>query len=319
MVRFRCWSTLAILMAAVSRADAQVSEPHELTDGYYPAFCSSAAFPSPTFRLVIFREKKRESSVEVPLGFDLLNYSPDGSALYVLSKTKHDRSNTPSLHSACISRISLNPIQIGRPFCVPGLGAVFAFTTSADGQRMIVSGQIKDDHGARCGVFAIRLLDGATRQILSAEDKTACKTENSWISISMSPSADLAVAVRHNRLELLNFTQRTTTAIADGILRAAWSPDGNWIAAVRLRGGTQLISAANLQTKRTLADSLGEWSPDSRFLLGFKACFFPIAVNGVGTLTALDIATGKSITFANSRCKVTAPGTAGWVSMAANH
>jgi hypothetical protein len=86
-----------------------------------------------------------------------------------------------------------------------------------------------------------------------------------------------------------------------------------WIAALDVHGKTQLIDSVDFKRKRTLIESVVQWSPDSRYLLRIKPCSPPVAVNGVGTVQALDIATGKSLTIESSRCTVD-NGSTGWLS-----
>src|SRR5579872_5802520 len=145
--------------------------------------------------------------------------------------------------------------------------------------------------------------------ILAPDDCESYKFETSWTSLSLSPDTEQAVAVRRDRLELVRVADGTSRVIAQGILNAAWSPDGRWIAALDVHGRTELYDTSDFKRKRTLAESEVQWSPDSRYLLRIKSCLFPIAVNGVGTVQALDVATGKSVTIESSRCKVEAGST----------
>jgi len=294
-----------VLIAAATGAEVDTgrNQPNGLLVDYYPAFCRPAAYPSPSFGLVIFGEGKHQSSVEIPLRLEFLTYANDGRALYALSATKKP---------ICVYKIELNPVQIAQVGCPNGLATVFSFASSASGDRLLISGHFQQDGVARCGVFQIRLPEGTARQILRNEDCGAYRYEDSWKSLSMSPNTGQAVAVRRNRLELIDIGNGTSRTVADGILKAAWSPDGRWIAAVTTHERTELISTGDFRKKRTLAESEGQWSPDSRYLLRIKSCFFPIAVNGVGTVQALDIDTGKSVTVESSRCAVDFFST-GWV------
>jgi len=134
-----------------------------------------------------------------------------------------------------------------------------------------------------------------------------------WRRLRLSPSGRQAVAIRHDQLELIDIDTRTTRLIGDGFLKASWSPDGRWIAALNRHGKTVLMDTSDFKTRRTLAESEVEWSPDSRYLLRVKGCFFPIASNGVGTVQALDVNTGQTVTIESSKCKVDSTGV-GWVS-----
>ena len=123
---------------------------------------------------------------------------------------------------------------------------------------------------------------------------------------------DRAVAIRHDQLELIDLAKGTTRTIGDGFLKASWSPDGSRIAALKSHGETLVMNAGDFKKIRTLPESEVVWSPDSRYLLRVKRCFFPIASNGVGTVEALDATTAKSVSIESSRCKVDMTGV-GWV------
>jgi hypothetical protein len=300
------------LVAAIacSEVSAQHARPHGLLDDYYPAFCHPALYPSPSCRLVVFRENKRQASVVVPLRLELFAYAAEGGAIYSLSVLKPP---------ACLYRIELNPVGVMPLTCPPGLAAAFNFAVSRSGDRLLLSGQFRDGGGSRCGVFEIRLPGGtAARQVLDAEDCGSYKFGNSWRSLSLAPDGGRAVAVRRNELELIQVALGTSSKIAEGILKAAWSPDGRWIAALGVHGGTELIDTTDFRSRRALADSEVQWSPDSRYLLRIKKCLFPIATNGVGTVQALEVATGNSVTIESSRCAVEDDST-GWVSAAVAH
>jgi hypothetical protein len=132
-------------------------------------------------------------------------------------------------------------------------------------------------------------------------------------SLSLAPDSSEGVAVRGNRLQLFQINGTATRDIAEGIVKASWSPDGRWIAAIDAHGKTQLIDTTDFKKKRTLDESEVQWSPDSRYLLRIQPCSSPVAVNGAGTVQALDISTGKTTIVESSRCLVD-NGSTGWVS-----
>jgi dipeptidyl aminopeptidase/acylaminoacyl peptidase len=221
---------------------------------------------------------------------------------------------------ACLYKIAFNPVSAATVTCLPGLTAAFDLAVSTNEDLALVSGQFREGGGTRCGVFEIRLPGGEPRQVLAAPDCGSYRFENSWISLSLSPDASRAIAVRQDRrvgdiketLELVHLAAGTSSPVADGIVKAAWSPDGRWIAALNVHQKTELIDTSDFKIKRVLADSEVQWSPDSQYLLRIKTCFFPIASNGVGTVEALDVATGKSMTIGSSKCAVVSNST-GWV------
>jgi hypothetical protein len=305
------YGSMALLLMATGgfRLVGQRSQPHCLLHDYYPAFCRAAAYPSANFRLVIFPPARQQVSIEVPLRLELFAFAPNGTALYSLE------SAAKNAVSPCAQRVELSPVRITRLACLAGLGVAFSFAVSASEDRLLVSGRIMGATGARCGVFETRLPEAVTRQVL-AEACPSYDFGNSWGSLSLSPGADEAVAVRRGDLELIDVSGATTRVIAHGILEASWSPDGRWIAAHRARGGTELIDSRDPSKRRRLAESEARWSPDSRYLLRVKGCRFPAAVNGVGTVLAVDVETNKQVTIESSRCTVDS-GATGWVSRSA--
>jgi hypothetical protein len=303
-----CLAVLILLVTVCSRSGAQRTPPPRLLAGYFPWFCRPAVYPTPSCELVIFREDERRTSVNLPFLLEFLAYASNGTVLYALSASEKP---------ICVSRVELNPVRVTRLVCPVGLAVVFAFTVSSDQTRVLVSGQIKIDNAVRCGIIEMRLADGATKQVLDAGNCRAYNFEHSWTSLSLSPDSYQGIAVRGERLELFQASGGATRSIiANGIEKASWSPDGRWIAALDAHGRTQLIDASDLKIHRTLVGSEVEWSPDSRYLLRIKPCASPAAVNGVGTVQAVDIATGKSLTISSSRCSVD-NGSTGWLSRGA--
>jgi hypothetical protein len=276
-----------------------------LLGAYYPAYCRPAAFPSRNFELIVLGANNTRRSLNVPLRLDLLTYARDGMMLYALTREM----------PFCLNKIELNPVRVTAMACPRGLTSVFNFSTSTQGDRLLISGGIEENGHTRCGVFQVRLPEPTAQPILETESCGADAFAGSWGSLSISPGADYAVAVRRDRLELIDINNRSSRVLMDKVLKATWSPDGNWIAAVTARGPTALISTGDFKIKRTVAETEGQWSPDSRYLLRVKGCLFPMADNSVGTIQALDVATGKSVSVKSSHCEVGFAST-GWVALA---
>ncbi len=294
---FALWTGLLV------EVNAQGTARGGLLRDYYPSFCRAARYPEPGCEFVIFRDGTQSTLITLPFRLEFLAYARSGKAVYTLST---------STNPICVHRVDLSPVQVVPEVCPPGLATVFAFTVSADAAEVLVSGQIKGVGGVRCGVFDIRLADGETTQILRAGNCGAYNFQRSWTSLSLAPDSSRGVAVRMDQLELFENGKAGTLSIAVGIVRAAWSPDGRWIAALDRHGKTRLIDATDFKVKRTLGETEAEWSPDSRYLLSVKECPFPLAVNGVGTIRAIDIDNGNATEIRSSRCQVD-NGSAGWV------
>jgi len=171
--KFRALSFVLVVGAAGVEVDAQPVQVHGLLSDYYPAFCSTAAYPTPKCSLVIFREDQRHSSIDLPLRLEFSAYNHRGTAIYSLNTITKP---------ACLHKIELKPVRATSLTCPPGLSAAFGFAVSVNEDRLLVSGQIKEGSGNRCGVFGIRLPEGATRQVLG-EDCASYRFENSWTRI----------------------------------------------------------------------------------------------------------------------------------------
>lgn len=157
---------------------------------------------------------------------DFLTYARDGMTLYALTREM----------PFCLNKIELNPVRVTPIACPRGLTSVFNFATSTQGDRLLISGGIEENGHPRCGVFQVRLPEPTAQPILGIESCGADAFADSWGSLSISPGADYAVAVRRDRLELIDINNRSSRVLMDKVLKAAWSPDGNWIAASQLAG-----------------------------------------------------------------------------------
>ena len=213
---------VAFAVIALTGLDGDAQQSHGLGIDYFPASIRPEAYPSRDFRLVFFPTGKR-LSIHIPFRLEAHAWSPDGMGLY----------NTVSKgpEGTCIYKIDFRPVRAGSSICAPGLAAVFDLAVSAKEDRLLVSGRVKaGGEAVRCGLFEVRLLEGAIRQILAIP---YCDALNSWHSLSLSPKGDRAVAIgmgRDQQLAIIDVEKGTTQAIGNGFLYASWSPDGNWIA-----------------------------------------------------------------------------------------
>lgn len=295
---------MTLVAFAGIQVDAQpAKQASGLWNDYYPAYTRAASYPTASSELVIFLPNKQEVSIQIPLHVYVPTYARSGTALY-----------TRSTGSAgtCVYKAEFNPVRVTAVACPPGLVA-FSIAVSAQEDKLLFSGRIKGGSAFECGVFEIRLPGGEMRQVLGTPVCGSSDTlADSWTSLSLSPGADRAVGIRKDQLQLIEVENGSTRPISTGFLAASWSPDGRWIAGFKKHGGNILIDASDLMRKRTIASSQLKWSPDSRYLPRLKECLFPLAVNSVGTIEALDVATGKSVVIESSRCSV--EGVIGWVS-----
>lgn len=272
---------------------------------FHPALSRPAAYPSPAFTLIVFPPGKSYVSIEIPYRLGVFTYAASGRALYTVSATTGRN---------CINRIDLSPVRVAAAACPLDLDGAFDIAVSAKEDKAFVSGRVQDRPRLQCGIFEVRLPEGAMRPVIvlpscgSNEDFA-----HSWTSLSLSPTGDHLVAIRNDVLELLDTENGTSQRIGEGFVRASWSPDGRLIAALTRRNGTTIFDASSWKQRKGLPESTVQWSPDSRSLLRIKWCRFPIAVNGVGTIEILDVNSGKTVAVESSKCSVDS-GALGWVS-----
>ena len=223
-----------------------------------------------------------------------VSFGPTGKTLYGACTPYASIGDAPLKIAVC--KIDL---KTGGTTPVPGSTALHGYHASAvsnNEDRIVFLGHER--------LVEVTLPDGKNRSIsLEGADK------HLWTHLSLSPDGERAVAVRNGRLELIDVGRGITKPLGDEFLIAAWSPDGKWLAAVEKgeRGRTILMDAKSLSRKRILGPSELGWSPDSRYLLGFKSCD---AYNG--TLEVIDIETGERAPVKSSECQVN-QATTGWV------
>jgi hypothetical protein len=139
-------------------------------------------------------------------------------------------------------------------------------------------------------MFELTLASGSMRKVLDNPD---CKYLSAWQSISLSPGGERVVAVRKGHLELVDLAAGTIRSLGDGFYKAAWSPNGLWIAALEYRGRyrTILIDTSSFERHRELPNSNVVWSPDSRYLLAGRESF---GCNPEwGSIGMMDVESGK--------------------------
>lgn len=304
MKRFSWLIIVSIAFAATSTAQ-HTSIPNGLWRDYEPAWLPTGG-DSANFPVVIFPRGRQESRIAVPFDAGRAFYARDGRSVITISDSR-------SGSEVCIQRIDLEPVRLAARVCPTNLRAVFDASDFPDEDHVLIAAQKKDIAGRTCGLFEVSLQDGRVTTIV---DTGACGSPDGsrdlWNSLSLAPDGSHAVAIRNQNLEIIDLTNGTSHHLGGQFVKARWSPDGRWIAALKRHGGTVLFDAADFHPRKTLPESEVEWSPDSRYLLQMKGCFFPLAVNGVATLAALDIQSGTSAKIESSNCKVDTTAI-GWV------
>jgi WD40 repeat protein len=293
----KAW-VVALLVIIAQRNELAVSADYR----YSAAFISATG--TGHTELVMFPLRGRAVRIPIRSAGGPFVYGPDGKALYSQCSLDPVGSGGPVEIALC--KIELRTLI---KTAISGSTGLYAtnFAISDQGDRIFVSGYRRDQD--TCGLFEIAIPGGAMRQVLGQSDKGP---KSSWRNLSLSPDGRRAVATRNGRVELIDILDGAVRPLGDELFIAAWSPNGKWLAAVEKgeQGSTILMDAETLTRQRTLGPSELDWSPDSRYLLGFKPCG-----PDFGTLEAIDVESGERIVIKSSECQVN-QATTGWVSRA---
>jgi WD40 repeat protein len=288
---------------------------------YAPAVIAAGAYGMDEQNITVFPLDREVFSLHLPFPLGRFAFSADGKVLYAEAtgespKERAGRRLTSLPTSPRLERIEFNPTRRTPVAGSVGLGVIHSLAVSRLQDKLVFSLGHPRSGEVGCGIFELSLQDGKVRRVIENLDCPPGLHNylSAWLKISLSPDGRNVVAVRKHRLELIDLTQATVKVLGDGFAKAAWSPDGKWIAALEYRAQewrTVLIDTSNFVIRRTLANSDVEWSPDSRYLLSHQED--SPCENNLGTLEAIDVENGRRITVDSSRCKVN-EATTTWVS-----
>lgn len=281
----------------------------------YPYEAASYVSQPHSHSLKIFPSKGNAVTIVLPY-VDGLTFAPDGKSLYGFVREDPFR--------AGLSKIEFNPTRITT---VPGSQSLIiqTFAISSRQDKLVASGNLRDEHGNRCGLFEISIPSGSIRQILNSDCRESWDCQN----LSLSPSGEEAIAgigshVSHEfHFERIDLARGTTKSLDDQFSLGVWSPDGKWIVARERsrRDKLFLVDAMSFSRQRDLGGAIvlkPAWSPDSRYLLLWNSSLRCGIVEASSTLETLDIQTGKRSTIRSSQCQITS-GPTGWVSSEITH
>lgn len=284
---------------------AQQHQGEGSASSYAGAFYSSGGAGLNQQRLEVFPISG--ASLSIPLEFPLgrLVYATDGKSIYTTARVFGTRWG--------IAKLEFLPTRSTPLLGSSGVDDVHSFAVSTREEKIVFSGRYNNGEDMGCGLFELVL---ATQRISKVFEGTPdCGYVSAWLHISLSPDGLRAVAVRKHRVELIDLVTGATKSLGDGFSEAAWSPDGHWIAA--FEDGSQekavLIQTEGLSNRRMLKTSGVQWSPDSKYLLGFRGGGCGLFAYS-GSLEMVDILSGKRTTIKSSKCKVN-QSTTGWVTL----
>jgi hypothetical protein len=264
-----------------------------------PAY--AGAFIDYRQQLEVFPSTGRELTLSLPIGPARITYSRDGRSLYSFGDTQ-DRTRRG------LFKIDFDPTRVTTIDNSESFSMVNGFAVSLSKSTIIISGKYSGKDSSSCGLFELDAGSGSVRKII---ENPTCAYSQSWVRLSLSSDGKRLVAYRKPSLELIDLADGAIRSLGEEYITGSWSPDGKWLAV--LEGGrnyqTILLNASNLEKTRVLVTSTGQWSPDSRFLLGEGGLCSPYW----SSLMAIDIQSGKAIEIASSHCKVNL-NTTGWVS-----
>ncbi len=280
--------------------------PSNRSSMYSAAFYSSGVNLERRPELVVFPDRHAFFTIPLPFPLGYFAYSRDGKSIY----SEDMQLDSKAAVSSGLFRIEIEPMRVTLVAGSAGLTPLGGIAVTVN--TIVASGHYQHDGKKNCGIFELGLQNGIVRKALDNPD---CGYMEAWHGLSLSPDGVRAVAVRKGRLELIDLTAGTARVLGEGFLKAAWSPDGLWIAALENggRSKTMLLDTSTFMRRKVLRDSEVVWSPDSRSLL--------VVVRALrcgpdfGSLAKVDVASGSLTTIPNSNCKINQP-TTGWVSVA---
>jgi WD40 repeat protein len=293
------WRALLLVVVIGSRyvAHAQsvvLSSWHQ----YNAAFLSTGNAFADVQKLIVFPIEGEAFSVSLPLVVAPFAFTGDGKTLYGAVNSLKTLAGTERL-----SRIQFNPTRTSPVAGSSRLTQVYSVAVSQHQDKLVVVAGLKEKLG--CGIIELSLLDGSLKEIVFDASCQPSDAPSHWEYLNLSPDGKRATAYRRHMLEMIDLASGTIQRLGERFMEAAWSPDGNWLAALEASrtGRTILMDPNTLEARRSLPRSQCQWSPDSLYILQDHG----------GTLQAIEVATGRTKVIVSSKDKVAEVSTA-WVS-----
>jgi hypothetical protein len=310
---------MALMALGVLPASSGVDTPP-----YAPAYYTGVYGEPRSSQIMVFPPTAKEFSISLPYLLRALTFAPDAEALYAVvqsATTPTGPRGLPMLEPPRLIKVEFSPLKISTLPSVSGVDTIFGLAV-AQKQDKVLFPAAYPGRGASCDLLELSLPDGNLAPVV--------RNSGCALDLSFSPGGDKAIVPhRGGGTEAINLASGSVTPLAGGFWKAAFSPDGRWIAALWLGqpsgrhhtrlSETMLIDVKDLTRQRNMggkSDVEVIWSPDSRYLL-YSESQRGCPEDGGVTLFKMDIETGKRSVVQGSECKVTGNRKIGWVSLAA--
>ncbi len=293
---------VAIALIAVAVASGTVQYPYSPAN-YFPTAPDLEVFN-------VYPLVGKKSGIPVPFRLGQVVFGPDGKSLYTTAG--YDPTN-PNWNKPGLLKVEFSPTRVST---VPGTidFGITAVAVSIRQDKILISGIRTVDGQRTCGLFEVRLPEGAIRRIL---ETPGCDYQSSWTELSVSPAGEKAVGRYNKVVQVIDLVTGTVRPIGQNFWQGSLSPDGKWIA--DFGKGSQstlvLLDPNDLTHRRNLGKTGGGgyWSPDSRYLLLFKDQMRCGIASYFHSMETLEVETGKRSMVPSSQCKIEG-GASGWVS-----
>lgn len=148
--------------------------------------------------------------------------------------------------------------------------SISSLAYSPDGTMIAVSGSIAGENGTNTDVFAVRVLDASTGQVMKRLlGMTSPSTSVSWspdhrklASLSISTLSEVYIWDVANEELLLTFP-----VLTQGTFEVHWSPRGDLLAVTTLGGAAILYDTDTGEDVGAAGGTTVDWSPDGQHLV----------------------------------------------------
>src|ERR1700683_942354 len=263
-----------------------------VSPSFVPAYVQGAMKP---YQLVLFPFDGPEIIVplpaELPTGMRVIGFGSDGKAIY-------GQKADPLNRSIGIYKIEFHPARAGVVPGSAGMGEVLCLTESSSSGRIIVFSRSLNG-----GVFEIDP-DAGTSRPMPAGSAPGCQGISS--PEILSPDGNPVIRRHGKQLDLIDMKTGESRVIkgvsADAI--CIWSPNGQRIECSRDNEEVAVIDVGDPFRRKTFRGGLGEWSPDSKYLLRVKSQLSCLPTLYGESLDVLEVETGKRTAVRSSHCRI---------------